>query len=91
MKKTLAEMIYKYSGLQWVYWLFSYYPLMWILTILLLTGMLNRRNEANTLRAYIVAKDLEYEKKIEELHKGIVKLDKKIELAKENALHGGDD
>ena len=86
MKKTLAEMIYRYSGLEWVYWLFSYHPLMWLLSTLLLTGMLERRTQANTLRAYIVSKDLEYERKIQELQKGIVKLDKKIELAKENAL-----
>ena len=40
------------------------------------------RNSANILRELIQKKDLEYERKIEELQKGIVKLDKKIELVK---------
>jgi hypothetical protein len=88
MKKTLAEMIKKYSGLEWVYWAFTHYPFMWAMMIVLVTLMLQRRNHANILRSYIVAKDIEYEKKIEELQKGIVKLEKKIEIAKENAIHG---
>jgi hypothetical protein len=87
MKKTLAEMVYKYSGLEWLYWAFTYYPFMWGLGLVMLTLMLWRRNHANILRNFIVAKDIEYEKKIEELQKGIVKLEKKIEIAKENALH----
>ena len=91
MKKTLAEMITKYSGLEWLYWLFSYFPLMWIVTTILMTVMLHRRNQSNILRNYIIQKDLEYEKKIEELQKGIVKLEKKIEIAKENAIHGNDE
>jgi hypothetical protein len=91
MKKTLAEMVYKYSGLEWIYWVFSYYPLMWVMSILLVTLMLHRRNHANVLRNYIITKDIEYERKIEELQKGIVKLEKKIEIAKENAIHGGHD
>lgn len=88
MKKTVAEMIDKYKGLAWTYWGFTYYPFMWAMFLVLLTMMLQRRNFANILRNFIIAKDIEYEKRIEDLQKGIVKLEKKIEIAKHNAIHG---
>lgn len=72
-------MIFKYTGIQYIYLVLSNYPMLWAMGLVFMAVMLLRRSRANILKVYIERKDVEYEKRIEELQKGIVKLEKKIE------------
>ncbi|TNV73050.1 hypothetical protein FGO68_gene1359 [Halteria grandinella] len=82
-KTSLQQMIFKYTGIQYLYLVLSNYPMLWALGLVLLTAMLLRRSRAAKLKEYIERKDVEYETRIDELQKSIVKLEKKIERQKE--------